>query len=45
MVANDGPEAEMEAAELLRLSDLLDARRSPDEIVPGIYVDEVRRRF
>ncbi|MFE5124153.1 hypothetical protein [Streptomyces sp. NPDC056669] len=45
MVASDGPKAEREAAELLRLSDLLDARRSPDEIVPGVYVDEARRRF
>lgn len=42
---SDAPDAGAQAAELLRLSDLLDARRSPNEAVPGLYLDDESRRF
>jgi hypothetical protein len=33
----------VEAAELLRLSDLLDARTNPREFVPGVFLDDAPR--
>ncbi|MFE6128846.1 hypothetical protein ACFQ6Q_11325 [Streptomyces sp. NPDC056437] len=45
MAASSAPDAGAQAAELLRLSDLLDARRSPQESVPGIYINDETRRF
>lgn len=45
VAASEGPQAEAEAAELLRLSALLDARKGPAGVVPGLYVDAATRRF